>query len=75
MKYNLTFGQKLLLPIFYFYWLQEDSEKRKTWHEVKKGLEKHICDFSIPTDSCKGYEFLKCSHEGCNFVKFKDELK
>ena len=64
MKYNLTFRQKLYLPMMWLAWFGADPDKRKTWHEVKKGMEKHECDFIVPFTE-GGYKYLKCGHEGC----------
>lgn len=62
MKYKLTFWQRLqLIPIFYF-WLI--SENRKTWHEVKKGMEYHEHNFATPIWE-QGFRFWQCDHEGC----------
>lgn len=38
MKYKLTFWQKLELIPLGLMWLASDPDKRKPWHEVKKGL-------------------------------------
>lgn len=56
-KYNLTFWQRLeLIPIFLF-WIVADSDKRKSWHLVKKGMEKHECKFTKPYTE-QGYKFM-----------------
>lgn len=60
-KYNLTFWQKVELIPMRLMWLMADPEKRKTWHNVKKGLEKHEHKFTKPYMG----EFLMCEHEGC----------
>lgn len=65
IKYNLTFWQRLeLIPIFYF-WILADPKDRQSWHLVKKGMEKHKCNFVVPYTQ-SGYKFLKCDHPGCN---------
>lgn len=38
-KYNLTFWQKLELPILYLMWLSYPENERKKWHQVKKGMD------------------------------------
>lgn len=72
-KYNLTFWQRLeLIPIWFLWYFhaaringtKEDMAKLKSWHEIKKGMEKHKHKFSIPF-FVKGYKFLRCEHEGC----------
>jgi hypothetical protein len=67
-KYNLTIGQRLLLPIIWLVWIGRPIEVRKTWHNVKKGMEKHMHNFVIP-EMYKGYLFMNCDHEGCNMCK------
>lgn len=64
MRYNLTFVQRLVLPLLWLYWKLSVMENKKSWHEVKKGLEKHEHKFTIPYKA-GGYKFLKCEHEGC----------
>lgn len=63
-KYNLTFWQRLELIPIGFLWLTADPSDRKTWHEVKKGMEKHECKFTKPFTK-SGYRFMGCEHEGC----------
>lgn len=71
-KYNLTFWQWIELYLFIRpMWLAHDPEKRKTWHEVKKGMEKHIHNYTvyIPHEyKGKTYDFWQCNHEGCLYV-------
>jgi len=64
VKYNLTFWQKLELIELRLMWLAADKNKRKSWHEVKKGMEKHEHKFTKPF-TYDGFEFLQCEHEGC----------
>lgn len=64
-KYNLTFWQWIELYLFIRpMWTTYDPEKRKSWHEVKKGMEKHEHKFTIEVWT-QGYRFLQCEHEGC----------
>lgn len=67
VKYNLTFWQKVDLIILRLFWLAADPDKRKSWHHVKKGMEKHEHKFTIPK-YISGVKFMKCEHEGCNIV-------
>lgn len=64
-KYNLTFWQRLELIPIWLMWIAADPEKRKTWHLVKKGMEKHTCNFVNPITH-RGYKFMECDHPGCN---------
>jgi hypothetical protein len=64
VKYNLTFLQRCELIRLRLIWLLADHRERKTWHEVKKGMEKHEHKFTIPY-KVKGVSFMKCEHEGC----------
>ena len=68
MKYKLTLLQKLSLIPIRLLWLLSDSTKRKTWHEVKKGMEKHEHKFTQPFTEC-GIKFLHCEYEGCNLCE------
>lgn len=63
-KYKLTFWQRVELIPMRMMWFAADPDERKTWHEVKKGMEKHECKFTKPF-SQGGYDFLYCEHEGC----------
>jgi len=83
-KYNLTIWQRIGLIPLWILWFFNPSPDRKTWHKVKKGMEKHEHKFTIPysfKSSKHEYRFLQCEHEGCNFVsaeeyqKFKSERK
>lgn len=68
IKYNLTFWQRVeLIPIAFLWFFHADRKSRKTWHEVKKGMEKHIHKYTIPNRQGK-YLFYDCEHEGCNFT-------
>lgn len=40
-------------------------DKLKTWHQVKKGMEKHEHKFEYRFED-HGCHYLQCSHEGCN---------
>lgn len=64
MKYNLTFWQRLSLIPIWFIWIGYEPGRRKSWHEVKKGMEKHAHKFTQPTED--GY--FSCEHEGCNII-------
>lgn len=76
-KYNLTFWQRYFqLPIIWWFWVQLPENERKTWHNVKKGLETHICEF----EEVGGEKWMhgncyttfhNCKHEGCNMVQPK----
>lgn len=70
-KYNLTFWQKIQLIPIWFMWISTESNKRKTWHEVKKGMEKHEHKFTKPLTE-HGYRVLQCEHEGCTLCEFVD---
>lgn len=63
-KYNLTIWQKLELPLLWLWWSAAPEGTKKSWHEVKKGMEKHEHKFTIPIKEY-GYNFLRCEHEGC----------
>ena len=64
-NYNLTFWQQIELIPMRVIWLFTEPSQRKSWHEVKKGMEMHEHKFVLPI-TIKGYRFLKCEHEGCN---------
>jgi hypothetical protein len=68
MKYKLTFWQKLELIPIWVLWASKEPHERKTWHEVKKGMEKHEHKFTKPFTQ-QGYKFLQCEHEGCNLCE------
>lgn len=61
MKYELTRWQRIILPLIWILWATHDPTTRKTWHEVKKGMERHEHTFTIMRPD----GLLKCSHEGC----------
>lgn len=63
-KYKLTFWQRLELIPMWFFWKMTPYVDRKTWHEVKKGMEKHVHKFTVPKNY-DGYWFMQCEHEGC----------
>ncbi len=71
-KYNLTFWQRLGLPLLWIFWASSDSQTKKTWHEVKKGMEKHEHVFG-PIYLHKGWKFRNCTHEGCNICTAMDD--
>lgn len=64
IKYNLTIWQRIALPFLWFIWAGVPVEDRKTWHEVKKGMEKHEHKYT-EFFMYKGVPFYRCSHEGC----------
>ena len=69
--YRLSFKQKLYLIPLKLIWRIWPVQNKKSWHEVKKGMEKHqhICDIMFMRD---GKKFLSCNHEGCSyFVEYK----
>ncbi len=73
MKYNLTFWQKFFLPLIWLLWAATDPDKRRTWHEVKKGMEHHTCEweelpYEVEQQEFYNYIWYKCKHEGCNTV-------
>lgn len=73
VNYNLTFWQKVSLPLIWFFWVTAPPEKRKTWHLVKKGMERHTCEWEETPYQTEYlmYDILKwyrCKHEGCNVV-------
>ncbi len=74
MKYNLTIWQRIGLIPLWILWFLNPSPTRKTWHKVKKGIEKHEHKFTIPFTE-KGYNFLQCEHEGCNFISSEEYQK
>ena len=63
--YNLPFWKKILLPIVWLSWAGIPEDKRLSWHKVKKSMEPHACNYSVPIIEL-GYKLLQCSHEGCN---------
>lgn len=64
IKYSLTKGQRFWLPLTWIMWFLTDRNLRKSWHLVKKGMEKHEHKFTIPVVH-SGYTFFQCEHEGC----------
>lgn len=65
MKYNLTFWQRVeLIPLWVMWFFHADKKARKSWHAVKKGMEKHEHNFRIPVWYSKE-KYLMCDHEGC----------
>lgn len=74
-QYNLTFFQRYFqLPIVWLFWIAEAEENRKTWHEVKKGMEKHEHIYTTKFNY-KGYDFWQCEHEGCRMCNTEPSLK
>ncbi len=74
MKYKLTIGQRLLIPFLWVWRLNAIAEGRevKTWHEVKKSMERHTHEYTIPMkigeEGIREEGWFRCSHEGCNMV-------
>jgi len=66
-QYNLTFWQRLFLIPLKVYWYLSVNDDKKTWHEVKKGMEHHTHKYTIPK-RIQGFRVLACEHEGCNMV-------
>lgn len=56
-----------MLPFTWFIWAGYDPVKRKSWHHVKKGMEKHEHRYTVP-DKLGEHTVYGCEHEGCNFV-------
>jgi hypothetical protein len=76
-KYNLTFWQRFWLPVTWLTWkfLTSDNpadnawitvRKKKSWHEVKKGMEKHTCRYTVLVTHPFERPLYGCEHEGCN---------
>lgn len=70
-KYNLTLFQRFCLIPIWLLWLFHDSKKRRTFHEVMKGMEPHEHKYTKPFFE-HGYHFLQCEHEGCKLCEFDD---
>jgi hypothetical protein len=68
MKYNLTFWQRVGLIPTWIMWVMTSKKDRKSWHEVKKGMEPHVCKFTIRY-LYKGEVWYRCEHEGCKFAE------
>ena len=66
-KYKLTTGQRIYLFFLFPVWILFSLFKRdaKSWHEVKKGMEKHKHNFCIIYRD-KGKIYFGCDHEGCS---------
>lgn len=77
VHYDLTFWQRVQLVLIWFYWIQSDSPTRKTWHEVKKGMEKHKHNYvvlDVTEYNGRNYDYYNCDHEGCNYTSpYKSE--
>lgn len=69
--YNLIWLQKIELFFLKPYWYLSVLDNKKTWHEVKKGMEKHEHKFT-KVFSKQGYRFAQCEHEGCNLCECLD---
>ncbi len=82
-KYNLTIWQRITLIPLWFIWIRNvmeadaDSMERgrgdwkdnvKTWHQVKKGMEKHTHVYKGEILHDEGFPYLKCTHEGCKVI-------
>jgi len=65
MKYNLNMMQRLSMPLRYLLWATMPKDQRKSWHEVKKGMEPHEHKFTVPRPG----GLLRCEHEGCNLCE------
>lgn len=63
-KYNHTLWQKITIPVLWLYWKLSVIENKKSWHEVKKGIEKHEHKFTKEFWHGR-FRFLQCEHEGC----------
>lgn len=74
MKYNLTFWQRFWLWSTWLSWYFYAGDNRKTWHEVKRGMEKHDCKFTIPFRE-GGFDFWKCEHEGCSMCEMDEKYE
>lgn len=61
MSYKLTIGQRACLPLLWIMWALIPSRARKTWHEVKKGMERHEHRYTVPA----AHGLMRCEHEGC----------
>ena len=72
VKYNLTFWQRIELFFIRQVWLAMDESERKTWHEVKKGLEKHEHKFT-KVHYEHGVKVMRCEHEGCSLCEPIDD--
>ena len=70
--YNLTTGQKIWLPLLWLYWKFSTLENKKSWHEVKKGMEKHEHVYNKPF-MLHDHWWLGCEHEGCNLCEYDEE--
>lgn len=71
-KYNLNLWQRLSLPLLWLIWICRPIDKRKTWHELKKGLETHTHTFG-DIYLYKGHKYRDCTHEGCNICTAMDD--
>lgn len=70
--YNLTIWQKLGLPLLWLHWATLKPELRKSWHEVKKGIEKHKHRYTKLVYDEDIMEYLyQCEHEGCTCCDFE----
>ena len=75
--YNLSTLQRMKLIYLFPIWFFLPRNRKKTWHELKKGMEKHVHVFTEPTMH-NGVPFWKCEHEGCNecnLVKSKKHFR
>ena len=62
--YHLTLMQKLYLIPLKLIWLIYPNKNKKTWHEVKKGMENHRHRYTLLFQREGKFYFL-CEHEGC----------
>lgn len=75
--YNLTNWQWVKLIFLFPVWFVLPPSRKKTWHQLKKGMEKHVHVFTEPAMH-KGVPIWKCEHEGCNecnLVKSKKHFR
>lgn len=63
-SYNLSFWQKVELPFLWLYWKLSVADNKKSWHEVKKGMEPHKHNYTKIFKK-QGVTFAMCDHEGC----------
>lgn len=72
MKYNLTFWQRIkLIPLWFMWFFHAEPEKRKSWHHVKKSMEKHehkYTKYHPVLHRGRRFDFWDCEHEGCTFT-------
>lgn len=72
-SYNLSIRQRITLPFLWLYWVLHQSDNKKSWHLVKKGMERHTHNYTTNTFVKEGITFVKCDHEGCNVCDVIDD--